>query len=184
MKRFLFLLALINFCALASTKYFEIGDIEVKQRGGNSLIAKQNALHRAVRSAFKKIVEIQTAGKFSSFESISHQQIQNCVYDYSIDQEKFSDSVYIGRISYRFYKSKIAALLKPYGANIDVGESENKSEMARFAVYLKDFIRHAKSLRDLNVTVEKFSNDRVIFGIKKKRVEDFRELRIKYAQLT
>jgi hypothetical protein len=158
-----------------------MGDIEIKQKGNNSLAAKQVALSRAVRLAFRKMIEDHLKGAFP--ESISNQQIQNCVYDYSIDQEKFSDLIYIGRISYRFFKNKVASLLEPYGIHVDIQEDERKEADIRLAIYLEDFLRCAKELREIKAAVEKFSDQKVVFSIKKKYVDDFRKLRIRYARL-
>ncbi|MDR2781735.1 MAG: hypothetical protein LBB21_04775 [Holosporaceae bacterium] len=182
MKRFLLLLLLTSFSVDASSKYLEIGDVEVKQAGSNSLVAKQEALSRAMLSAFRTLVETYTKERSSNVESISKHQVQNCVYDYSIDQEKFSDSVYIGKFSYRFYKRKVASLLQSYGIKIDFDYEEEK--VARLAVYLDDFLRYSQEMRNLQVNVEKFSDEKVIFRINKDRINDFRKLRIRYAQLT
>ncbi|MDR1982309.1 MAG: hypothetical protein LBQ08_00725 [Holosporaceae bacterium] len=181
MKRFLFLFIITHFCALADSRYFEIKDIEIKQKGNNSLIAKQNALHLAMSSAFQKMVKTELNEHVSSINSISNRQIQDCVYDYSIDQEKFSDSFYIGKFSYRFSKSKVASLLKSYGINIDL---EDKTRTVQLAIYLNDFILHEKKLRELKVVVEKFSNKKIIFHINREYINYFRKLRIKYARLT
>jgi hypothetical protein len=104
------------------------------------------------------------------------------LYDYSIDQEKFSDSVYIVRISYRFFKKKTALLLRSYGITIDFKDEEEK--VMKIAVYLEDFLKHAEKMHDMKVDVEKFSDERVIFRISKRRLKDFYKLRIRYAQLS
>ncbi|MDR0632020.1 MAG: hypothetical protein LBF54_02165 [Holosporaceae bacterium] len=181
MKRLSFLLFLLRLCVFADSQYFEVRDIEIKQKGKNSLAAKQVALDRAARLALKKMIEDELKGSFP--ESISNQQIQNCVYDYSIDQEKFSDSIYIGRISYRFLKNKISSLLKPHGINVSIQDDEGKANDVRLSVYLVDFLRRARELRKIKAAVEKFSDQKVVFRIKKKYIDDFRKLRIKYARL-
>jgi hypothetical protein len=180
-KRFLFLLVALHFCILADSGYFDVKDIEVKQRESNSLIAKQNALRQATNLAFKKMIQTELDQNFPSINSISNPQIQDCIYEYSIDQEKFSDSVYIGKISYRFSKNKVMALLKSYGLEI---KPEDKVKIVRLSVYLKDFLIHEKKLREMKVIIEKFSDNKIIFSINGEHIKRFRRLRIKYARLT
>ncbi|MDR1236590.1 MAG: hypothetical protein LBJ96_06330 [Holosporaceae bacterium] len=181
MKFFPFLLFALSFCVEASSKYFEIRDIEVKQSGKNSLIAKQKALSQAMLSAFRKVVKNNCGKEISVADSISAQAIKNCIYDYSIDQEKSSDSVYIGKFSYRFLKKKVAALLLKHGIKIDFEDEERN--VVKLAVYLEDFLQHTKELYNLKIDVENFSDERVVFCINKNSLKDFRRLRIKYAQL-
>jgi len=178
MKHFLFLLPLIGSCAFADLRYFEIRDMEIKEEGKNSLAAKQKALIKTARSAFKKILD---KDKSAIVSSISDRQIQNCIYDYSIDQEKFSDSVYIGRISYRFSKKKVASLLSPLGIKIELEEEPNN--FIKLAIYMQDFMVNIKKLRELKIIVERFSSEKMIFRIEKNRVDQFRQLNVKYAQL-
>ena len=182
MKCILLLLMMIGFRVSADSGYFEIRDVEVKQKGSNSLIAKQKALLEANRFAFKKIIEDVSKGQcLTMLKSISDQQIQSCIYDYSIDQEKFSELFYIGKISYRFSKNKILALLKSHGIHTDIQNEENK--IIKLAVYLSDFIHRANELNKLEVIVEKFSDTKVVFNINKRYINDFRKLCIKYARL-
>jgi predicted XRE-type DNA-binding protein len=165
---------------LANSDYFEISDIEVKQKGNNSLIAKQNALHQAMNLAFQKMIKMELKENFSSINSISNQQIQDCLYDYSIDQEKFSDFFYIGKFSYRFSKSKVISLLKRCGINIDL---KDEIKTVNLSVYLRDFILHEKKLREMKIIVKKFSHDRIVFSLNREYINHFRKLRIKYAPL-
>ncbi|MDR1334095.1 MAG: hypothetical protein LBJ71_02660 [Holosporaceae bacterium] len=181
MKHFLFLLLAVGFSVDASSKYFEVDDIEIKQSGKNSLIAKQIALSSAMLSAFKKALAEELRDK-SIVASISLRQIRDCVYDYSIDQEKVSDSVYIGKFSYRFSKKKVASLLRSYGVNIKIEDEEEKK--VKLAVYRNDFLRHASKLRELGARVKQFSDERVVFCINKDRLANFYRLRISYAPLT
>jgi hypothetical protein len=172
----------MNFRIFADSEYFEVDDIEVKQSGRNSLIAKEEALRLTRRLALEKMVKsISKSTNPPALASISDREIQNCIYEYSIDREKFSGSFYIGKISYRFFKNKVSSLLKSRGIHTEIQVVENR--IARFAVYLKDFIRCANELNRLEVTVEKFSDTRIVFNINRKYVDNFRRLRIKYAQL-
>ncbi|MDR0968258.1 MAG: hypothetical protein LBL99_01315 [Holosporaceae bacterium] len=177
MKRLLFLLAAANFYAFADSSYFEVENVEVKRQSKNSLIAKEEAARQAARSAFGKLIEKETQSLQKL--SFSDREIQDCVYDYSIDQEKISNTVYVGRFSYRFSKNKVATLLRSRGANVDFGEKQ--SGKVKLAVYRKDFLRNADDLEKLKIAVEEFSNERVVFEIAKKRIPNFRKLRIKYA---
>jgi hypothetical protein len=179
MKRLLFLLFALSFYVFADSEYFEIKDVEVKQESKNSLVAKEEALRKAARLAFKEIIESEA--KPLSVESVSDHKIQDCVYDYSIEQEKFSESFYIGRISYRFSKHRVASLLKSFGLDADFGKNENE-KFVRLAIHPKAFLYCANELKKLKVVVERFSNERVVFRIDKELIGDFRKLGVKYAR--
>ncbi|MDR0556213.1 MAG: hypothetical protein LBG20_04410 [Holosporaceae bacterium] len=175
--RFLFLFFLVIFNVGAS--FFEIRNVEVKEEGVNSLEAKNRALNVAIRHAFRRVVDEYFGVKIPPRVSIH--QIQNCLYDYSIDQEKCSDRCYIASISHRFHRYKIMSLLRERGVNVVLEEEKTCTRNARLAVRLHDFLRHTKRLRDLEVTVENFSNRRVVFLLPNKYMNDFLKLRIKYA---
>jgi hypothetical protein len=155
----------------------ESKNVKVKQEGRNSLEAKQTALRLANRLAFSKVLNME----LKAIGSISDGEIQNCIYDYSIEREKFSASVYIGEFFHRFSKSRVSSLLKSRGIHVDFQNEEDN--VVKLAVYLKDFIRQNNELNKLKVIVEKFSDTKVVFSINRKYIDDFRKLRIKYAQI-
>jgi hypothetical protein len=161
---------------------FEVKKIEVKQKDKNSFVAKQKALYVAARFAFRKLISKILKEDVKIAEKILQKQIQDCVYDYSIDQEKYSNSFYIAEFSYRFSKRKTANLLRDYGVNIDLQE-ESSLKTIKLIVYAKDFLKHANKLKNLNVSTELFSGEKVIFSIDERNIEKFREFGIKYAQL-
>ncbi|MDR2646245.1 MAG: hypothetical protein LBC04_03685 [Holosporaceae bacterium] len=177
MKPLFFLLFTVNLCVFADSRYLESRNVKVKQEGRNSLEAKQAALRRANRLAFSKALNME----LKTIESVSDGEIQDCIYDYSIEREKFSASVYIGEFFYRFYKSRISSLLKSHGIHMDFQNEENN--IVKLAVYWKDFIRRSNELNKLKVIVEKFSDKKVVFNINRKYIGDFRKLRMKYAQI-
>jgi hypothetical protein len=167
---------MINFCVFADSLYLESKNVKVKQEGRNSLEAKQAALRRANRLAFSKVLNLE----LKAIESFSDGEIQNCIYDYSIEREKFSASVYIGEFFYRFSKSRVSSLLKSRGIRVDFQNEEDR--VVKLAVYLNDFISQSKRLNELNVIIEKFSDTKVVFSINRKYIGNFRKLGIKYAQ--
>ncbi|MDR0677113.1 MAG: hypothetical protein LBF57_00300 [Holosporaceae bacterium] len=174
MKYSLLLVFLINLSAVTASDYLVVENTEVKQADSNASKAKQKAMSLALRNAFNKVLP-------SEISAISERQIQDCIYDYSIDREKFSDSVYIGRFSYKFKKKKVAALLKSYGIKMDF--EETLSNNVRLAVYLKDYIENIQKLESFGIKVEKFSNEKIVFSMDKKFLADFQELHIKWALL-
>ncbi|MDR2107302.1 MAG: hypothetical protein LBO73_02155 [Holosporaceae bacterium] len=184
MRRFFpFLLLCTTLGVSAGSPYVEVKDIEVKQRGKNSVAAKQSALDAALHQAFRKALGVVSDVLPRSALQTPVRQIQDCLYDYSVDQEKFSDSVYIGRISYRFRRDRLVSLLKSLGVEADVGDDGEgeKDTSVKLAVHLEDFILNSNALREMNAVVEKFSDDKIMFRLNQGRIDDFLKLRIKYA---
>ncbi|MDR1561288.1 MAG: hypothetical protein LBS23_02955 [Holosporaceae bacterium] len=165
---------------MADSLYYEIKKIEIKQKDRNSLAAKQKVLLMAVRSAFKKLIAEKLNKDAEIAEKMSHQQIQDCIYDYSIENEKYSDSFYIAELTYRFSKKKVAKLLEYYGIDVDLEDADDQKRV-KLAIYTGDFLKHATKLNNLDVSVELFSEKRAIFNIDESKIKDFRELGIKYA---
>ncbi|MBR1735214.1 MAG: hypothetical protein IJ730_07240 [Alphaproteobacteria bacterium] len=158
--------------------------VKVKQTSKNSLLAKEQALNIARKKAFfnllKNRLEINVN---SSVSAISAKEISDCVYDYSIDQEKHSASIYICEVSYRFDEDKVLAVLDKYGVYYQgkkTDQSKNKNCL-RLALYTTDYIKLVA--KNFDCVVEKFTSRFVIVRIKNCTLEEFRKQDIKYAQL-
>jgi hypothetical protein len=183
LKQFLFFLVLaVGRCLAGEGAFFEIHEIKVKQDDENSFSAKQKALSRAARSAFRKLVKEKLDADPQIVEKVSNAQIQECIYDYSIENEKHSDSFYIAELSYRFSPKKVSLLLKNYGVILNVPDQGKPEEMT-IVLRTKDFLQNAVKLRELIALVKSFSNEKIVFSIDKRNVEAFRALNIRYAQL-
>jgi hypothetical protein len=186
MKRFL--LAILSLIAVdfsnAEEQFFCVENVEVKQSDKNALIAKQKALSKALRMAFSRLLSEELGVQENSVtSSISENQISNCICDYSIEREKHSESIYIGKITYRFSKKQVASLLKKYNLKC-VAIDDNKSiHNIRVAVYTKDFIDNFDKMKEFDYFVEKFSGKKVVFLMRNGTVNDFRKLGIRYAIL-
>ncbi len=166
---------------MADSSFWEVENVEVKQEGQNSFVAKQKALSKSARSAFSQLFkENDDLKSFSSYAGrFSNRQIQDCVYDYSIENEKSSDSFYIAEFSYRFSKDKIAERLKRLGANIQT-EGDN-SGFTKVAIYKRDYLNKFKRFSRLHPNVLSFTEDKVVLEIRK--INDFKKLKIVYVRL-
>jgi hypothetical protein len=167
---------------LGSSFFFEIHEIRVKQSDKNSFSAKQNALLKAAKLAFLKLAKKKLNLDAQIVEKVPNNKIQECIYDYSIENEKYSDSFYIAELSYRFSREKISLLLKDYGVILEVPENSTPEEIT-IVLRTSDFLQSEIKLRELEPLVKSFSSDRVIFNMDRKNMDAFRALRIRYAQL-
>ena len=91
---------------------------------------------------------------------VSEEKIQNCVYDYSIDQEKFSGRVYIAKFSFRFDRDKVVNVLREY--NIESAEYQ-KSKDVNICVYTQDYLESYGQLRQYQVVL--FSGRRMVLKV-------------------
>jgi hypothetical protein len=156
---------------------------EIKQMDKNSLAAKQKALSTASREVFRKLVTEKLGRDPGIFPKISDDQIQECIHDYSIENEKYSDSYYIAELSYRFSMEKISDLMKTFGLDLGYSRKSESSEVVKIAVYADDFLRQTAGLEELGATVKSFSSEMATFTINGKDLDGFRQLRIRYARL-
>ncbi|MDR2681675.1 MAG: hypothetical protein LBB29_01345 [Holosporaceae bacterium] len=160
-----------------------IENIEVKKSDRNSLIAKQRALSAALRIAFSRLLSerLKVSGGASVASSFSERQINDCVYDYSIDQEKYSESFYIGEFSYRFCKLRVAELFRERGIKCDSFDIPKKVSVIKLVTYISDFVTNINRLKKFGCSVERFSGEKIIFTIRKNSISDFEKLGIRYA---
>ncbi|MDR1375429.1 MAG: hypothetical protein LBJ45_01275 [Holosporaceae bacterium] len=169
-------------CLAEGDLFWEIHKVKIKQSDENSFYAKQKALANALRSAFRKLVVEKLNADSQIAEKISNAQIQECIYDYSIENEKYSDSFYIAELSYRFSREKVSLLLESRGVILNVPK-KNYSEKIKIVLRSRDFLQNIAMLRKLDFFVELFSGEKVVFSMDKKNIYAFRKLRIRYAQL-
>jgi hypothetical protein len=180
----LLLLPLLGWhCTADDVPHLETQKVEIKQMDQNSLSAKQKALAEASRSAFQKLVTTKLGKDPKIFEKISDDQIQECIHDYSIENEKYSDSFYIAELAYRFSTKKVSDLMESFGLDLGYTPESTPSKTVKIAVYADDFLQHAGKLGELGKTVQFFSHKKVIFTIDEKNINAFRQLCIQYARL-
>ncbi len=165
---------------MADSSFWEVGNVEIKQEGQNSFIAKQQALSKSARSAFLQLFKENDELKPFAIcaNRFSERQIQDCVYDYSIENEKSSDSFYIAEFSYRFSKSKINERLRKFGANV---KTEKTSAVTKIAIYKKDYLKRLKLLSKIGAKVVSFSSEKVVLEIHD--INRFKKLKFTYVQL-
>lgn len=162
--------------------------IEIKRKSENSLKAKESALSAALQKAFFRILVnrfgISDAKDNAQINSISQKEMSNCVYDYSIENEKRSESIYICEIIYRFDEDKVINLLQKHGV-ISILDRKNKSEFGdiNVAFYTDDFIRSNDRFAEMQYVIKRFSSEYVVVTIKNCTIEDVRRFGLPYAQL-
>lgn len=168
--------------------------VKIKRSGRNSLIAKEKALSVAARRAFSSLLhdhvadfvdlgdELETTSAPMLKDSIfSDREISNCVYDYSIENEKHSEFIYICEVRYRFDSKRVVSLLRKHGLKCRLDEPNNSS--IRVAVYTRDFILNSSNIYTKSCVVQKYSSDYVILLIRNCTKEEFEKLGLRYALL-
>ena len=149
-------------------KLFDPVSIEIEQKGANPSAAKKKALDAALRFAFKDILETQLNCDKKTADSVKNKQIADCLYEYEIENEKFSDSLYIAKISYRFNRDSVETLLKKNGATSINSDSEKKNfkkqAVRKILLRTKDFTDRIACVKDFQYNTENISGKRVIIS--------------------
>lgn len=160
MKRFLFLLLFCSFSVWARDSYLEVSGVTTKEVGKDSLAAKQKALSNSTNKAFNRLLDSYFPEAVSLKNKIQERKIQDCIYDYSIDQEKFSGKTYIARFSFRFSKKAVQKILRNH--NISNYE-EKKPKTNTFVLYTQDYLDNYVQLQGCKVIL--FSPKRIVLEI-------------------
>ena len=160
MKRFLVLLLFCSFNVLAKGSYLEVSGVTTKEVDKDSLAAKQKALSNSTNKAFNRLLDSYFPEAVSLKNKVRGSEIQNCVYDYSIDQEKFSGKTYIARFSFRFSKKAVEKILKRH--NI-LNYEKKKSKTSTVALYTQDYLDNYTRLQGCKVIL--FSPKRIVLEI-------------------
>lgn len=179
MKRFLFLLLFCSFSVLAKGSYLEISGVTTKEVGRDSLAAKQKALSNSTNKAFNRLLDSYFPEAVSLKNKIRGSEIQNCVYDYSIDQEKFSGKTYIARFSFRFSKKAVKKLLRDH--NISNYEEEGKSKTNTIALYTQDYLDNYTQLQVYKVIL--FSPRRIVLEIPVNKLKSLADRNIAFKKV-
>lgn len=165
--------------------------IEIKQSGKNSLIAKERALAIAARRAFSSLLRdhgedfVESSGEPQAAElkdsTFSDREISNCVYDYSIENEKHSESIYICAVRYRFDSKRIVSLFQKH--DIKCRSDESNDSNIKVAIYSRDFIRNSAKIYTKNCVIQKYSSEYVVLFIRNCTKKEFEKLGLRYALL-
>lgn len=178
MKRFLLLLSIVSSTVFATNDYFEVDGVVAKTSDVNSLIAKQKVLSISAQRAFNKLIDIYFPQAESLKDKVKEGKIQKCIYDYSIDQEKFSGKVYIAKTSYRFSRDKVVKLFRSH--NILIGETK-KSKKIKIAFYTDDYLSNVSAFDDCNILV--FSPKKIVAEVSEENLDTLRNARITFEKV-
>jgi hypothetical protein len=183
-------------CLHAEDEYFPCKYVEVKHRAVDAVSAKAKALASAFRIAFLDLLQdhmkMDKNGAESVSCAVSDGQVFDCVYDYSVEHEKYSDSFYMAEISCRFSRKNVSALLESCGiwmgeisakgSSLDrIDRNSDSGESVGLVVCLDDFICHFQKLNELGCRVTKFSSLVVAFLLDGCHMSEFQGIGIKYA---
>ncbi len=178
MKKLFVLLPLFSFSVFAEDSYLEVVGIASKASSANSLVAKSIVFSNALNRAFGRVLRNYFPEAKPLEDEVSEKDIQDCLYDYSIDREKFSGTTYIARFSFRFSKDAVTKMLRRRNA-IESKKEKFGAEMV--AVYTQDYLDKYDLLKDYKVIVA--SPKRVIFEIPTEKLRPFLDSKVAYAKV-
>ncbi len=178
MKKLFVSLLLFSFSVFAEDSYLEVAGIGSRASDSNSLAAKSIVFSNALNRAFGRILQNYFPEVESLVEEVSEKDIQDCLYDYSIDQEKFSGTTYIARFSFRFSKDAVTRFLRHQNL-IDREEKNSGAEMV--AIYTQDYFSKYDQLKDYKVVVS--SPKRTIFEIPKAELKPLMDAKVAFAKV-
>ena len=178
MKKLFVLFLLFSFSVFAEDSYLEVRGIASKASAGDSLTAKSVVFSNALNRAFGRMLRNYFPEARPLDDEVPEKNIQDCLYDYSIDQEKFSGTTYIARFSFRFSKDAVTKLLRQHNA---IETEKVKSDAELIAIYTQDYSAKYDLLKDYKVVV--FSPKRMILEIPSIELKSFLDSKVAYAKV-
>lgn len=168
MKKLAFASILTFFTAMGDG-YFSVTDVEVRVQAKNSFVAQQKAQNSAMLKAFSKVLQKEFSNLSVDISGFTDQEVSSCLCDYSIDKEKFSQTVFVGKFSFRFHRDRVALLLKKRGFDIPLNQyAEN---VTRYVVLRSVFEQHPDLFWENGAKLEKFNSEKVIFSMDEESAE-------------
>ena len=144
--------------------------VEIEQKGDNPSVAKDKAIKIAARFAFEDALDTQL-NCHAKTTSITDNQISNCLYEYVIEDEKYSASIYIAKITYRFNYRLVAGLLRTRGINfsekiVKKSETPQKKNVPTQKILMRtdDFMNSISKKSNLEYRIEKIAKKRMILN--------------------
>lgn len=157
------------FSSVIGGKYFPANNVEVRVQAENSFVAQQRAQSSAMMKGFSRMLKRE----FPDFELPAHftfSEVSACMSDYSIDREKFSKTVFVGKFSFRFSREKVLRLLQKHGVAVSLDEFDSPS--VRLIATRSDFIRNFAFAMKSGAVIEKFNANKVVFSVSSKNAEE------------
>lgn len=169
MKKLAFASILTFFTAMGDG-YFSVTDVEVRVQAKNSFVAQQEAQNSAMLKAFSKVLQKEFSNLSADISSrFTDQEISSCLCDYSIDKEKFSQTVFVGKFSFRFHRDRVALLLKKHGFDIPLNQYTEKA--TSYVVLRSVFEQHPYLFWENGAKLKKINSEKVVFSMDKKNAE-------------
>ena len=175
MKRLLFLLSFLFLMVAESFgDYISIDDISEKVRWSDLVQAKQKAFDSALAKGFNELIAERYPEALSLQNKVELKQIHDCVFDYSISNEKAAGNSYSASFSFRFDSQKVNQLFAQHGIKTKI-EFEQKKDFV-VAIYRSDYPKCYNLFNShsnkVDITVVRFSGKVVIL----KSSEDIRQI--------
>ncbi|GHT97481.1 hypothetical protein FACS1894126_1610 [Alphaproteobacteria bacterium] len=175
----LFALSLV-YDVYGAGKVLKPASVSVKQNGKNSVEAKNIALARAARQAFEKMLKEYYSLEKKAASSISDKKISECIADYSVENEKQSDSCYRAQLSYRFNKETVDDVLATCGL-ISADKSRAASKEVTIVISMHDFMENADHFKTIKHKICKFSKEIVVMSTAAKHLDGIKAIGVVYA---
>ncbi|GHT93266.1 hypothetical protein FACS1894122_08230 [Alphaproteobacteria bacterium] len=161
-------------------KVLKPASVSVKQSGKNSVEAKNIALVRAARLSFEKMLKEYYSLEKKSASGISDKQISECISDYSMENEKQSDSYYIAKLSYRFSKEAVDDVLANRGL-LSANRYRAALREITIIVSMHDFMKNIEHFKNIKHKICRFSREIVVMKLAAKYLSSIKANGVVYA---
>ena len=178
MKKLFVSLLFFSFSVFAEDSYLEVERVSSKASARDSLAAKSIAFTGALNLAFEKMLRNYFPEVEPLVGETPEKDIQDCLHDYSIKQEKFSTNTYVGVFSFRFSRNAVEKMLRHRNL---IDQEERKSGAELVAIYTQDYFNKYDQLKDYKVVV--FSPKRMIFEIPAAELQSLMDAKVAFAKV-
>jgi len=109
----------------AHADVFEVSDVVVDVTDESATLARKKALEQGSSAAFQRLLERLTLLRDRPrLPRLEQAEIASFVRDFGVSDEKTASKRYLARLSYRFKRNEIRALLKDF--NLEFAETQSK----------------------------------------------------------
>ena len=178
--KFLYCFACLFLCftEVFSSGYVQVEDILVKCEGKDALSAKQQAMARAERLAFSKMLDAEFPEASFLKNKVRLTDIASMIYDYSINKEKVSAKGYTAKFSYRFFRPKVLSFLRKYGINASDNSAQNYKIIA---IFPSTYRKYSSLFSQAKIVL--FSAKKIVLEISPKLLDDLKRSQIVFAEI-
>lgn len=106
-------------------KLYTISEITVDERAADELSAKTRGIARAQRAALQQLIEkITLKDDYDRLPEVNSAAVQRTIRDYAITEEKFGGGRYVAKLTVRFKRRGVRAMLRE--SKVPIAETKSR----------------------------------------------------------